>query len=94
MIVADGRTLVAADIAADGQTDVFTTKQPFAVEMASAFVRNSIALASIVGDLDQGLERDLRPATRKLLRALGPRPGEGLLQYIEGLIPSSQRAIT
>jgi hypothetical protein len=63
------------------------TRQRLLVDLAGWYLRNTIALAAVVADLDARLDGLLRPETRAILRALGPRErAADLLGYLRGLL--------
>jgi hypothetical protein len=60
------------------------TKQHRLVEMASWYIRHSIAAALLLTDFGSQLDQSVSPATRESLQAVGPGPGwlESLLMLL------------
>jgi sugar-specific transcriptional regulator TrmB len=80
MVVRDGAEVLLGDIRPEDVSAV-RSKQAHLIEMASWYIRHSIGLAALLGDLDGNLQHLLKPETRALLHALGP--GEaGWLDYM------------
>lgn len=83
--VADEGEMLFAEIRAD-ETAAMHTRQPHLINLASWFVRHSIALAAIVDDLGDGLEGALAPQTREMLDAVGPDGDGDWLSYMRRLL--------
>jgi hypothetical protein len=57
------------------------TRQTHLIEMAGWYIRHSVGLAAVLGDLNGNEQYFLKPETQELLRGLGP--GEaGWLDYM------------
>jgi predicted transcriptional regulator len=76
VVVADRAEVVAGDVGVDGETHSMRTRRPLLVDVCSASVRTSIALAAVVADLGPRLDETLVPRTRALIDAAAP-PGDG-----------------
>jgi len=83
--VFDGAALVAAQIDA-ADVSVLVTRQPMFVELTGAYIRQSIAMASIIEDLGPGFERSLKPHTRKILQAVSPQAERGFIEHMRELM--------
>jgi HTH-type transcriptional regulator, sugar sensing transcriptional regulator len=87
VLVADGAELLAGEIGADNDALAVHTQQRLLVDLASWYIRHSIALAAVVSDLDSQLERLLEPETLMTLNSVGSvMPGVGWLEHMRGLL--------
>jgi HTH-type transcriptional regulator, sugar sensing transcriptional regulator len=86
VLVADGAEVLAGEIGPNDAPAV-RTRQRLLVELASWYIRHSIALAGVVSDLGGRLGTLVRPETRALLAAVGPggRQG-GWLEHMRRLL--------
>jgi hypothetical protein len=85
LVVADRRRVVASEI--DGvDATAIETSQTLIAELAGAYIRNTIGLASVVEDLGDELENRLKPETRRVLESLGKPSGEGFFETIKELL--------
>ncbi len=87
--VADGEALVAGQIDASGATALLT-RQPMLVELTGAYIRQSIALASIIEDLGPELQRPLKSRTRKILASVSPVSNRNFIDYMDHLMSHAQ----
>lgn len=74
LLVADGQQLVAAQIQA-GQSHAVFTQQPLLVALAAAYIRQSLALATLAGELGEEFHGLLSEHARQVLDALHPEGG-------------------
>src|SRR5579863_5824867 len=72
IIVADNARLLAAEITSDHQAFAIRTEERLVVELAAAYIRQSIALAALTQDLGARFDELLSPATRRVLAKLSP----------------------
>jgi sugar-specific transcriptional regulator TrmB len=80
IVVRDSEEVLLGDIQSEDVSAV-RSKQAHLIEMAAWYIRHSIALAALLGDLDGNVQHLLKAETRALLHALGP--GEaGWLDYM------------
>jgi predicted transcriptional regulator len=87
LLVADGAKLLAGEIGAGNDTLAIRTQQQLLVDLASWYIRHSIALAAVVSDLDSQLERLLEPETLATLRMVGPGVrSNGWLDHMRSLL--------
>jgi predicted transcriptional regulator len=75
--VQDETELVMADIQANAHNEVFSaegirTRQRYLSEVASWYIRHSIALSSVLSDAGDSITSLLSPDTQSLLQSLGP----------------------
>lgn len=76
IVIRDGEEMLVGDI-----TPAMRTRQAHLIEIASWYIRHSIGLAAVLGDLNGNEQYFLKPETQELLRGLGP--GEaGWLDYM------------
>lgn len=66
------------------QTVAIRTKQPRLIEMASWYIRHSIAVATLLSELGPDFLEKLSPTTQSLLQSLGP--GKGWLETMLSLL--------
>ena len=74
LLVADNRQLVAAEFQAC-DTDAIFTEQPLVVALAVAYIRQSLALATLAGELGEEFHGLLSEHARQVLDALHPEGG-------------------
>jgi sugar-specific transcriptional regulator TrmB len=87
ILVPDGAELLAGEIGAGNDALAVRTQQPLLVDLASWYIRHSIALAAVLSDLDSQLERLLEPETLATLRSVGPTSrGDGWLEHMRRLL--------
>ena len=67
VIVADEAEVLTGEIDAGEQTQLVGSRQQLLVGLAARYIRNSIALARVLGDLDADLQATLTAETRMLL---------------------------
>jgi HTH-type transcriptional regulator, sugar sensing transcriptional regulator len=91
LVVADATRVVATEIQGSEATAV-ETSQKLIAELAGAYIRNAIALATVVEDLGDSLESRLKPTTRRVLSTLGPAAGTGFLDSLKELLQESPGA--
>lgn len=81
----DGAALVAGQIDADEAT-ALVTRQPMLVELTGAYIRQSIAMASVIADLGPRLEESLKPETRRILQSVSPQSERSFINYMSDLM--------
>ncbi len=87
IVITDQAEVLAGEITGDQDAIAVRTRQRLLIDLASWYLRNTIALAALVTDLDARLDSLLRPETRAILRALGPKgPAADLLGHLRGLL--------
>lgn len=82
VVVSDQRIALVAQISETG-ADAVLTEHPMVVELAAAFIRQSIALAVLGSELDPSLDELLAAGTRAELNRL--YPSEGFLARLNSL---------
>jgi sugar-specific transcriptional regulator TrmB len=82
---ADGSVLVAGQVQGDDATALLT-RQPMLVELTGAYIRQSIAMASIITDLGTKLEPALTAETRRILRSISPQSERSFIDYMDDLM--------
>lgn len=91
LVVADNTRVVASEIRGAEATAI-ETSQVLVAELAGAYIRNAIALATVLEDLGDALASRLQPATLHVLSRLGPAAGRGFLENLRGLLQRSHPA--
>ena len=87
LVIPDQAEVLVGEITGDQEAVAVRTRQRLLVDLAGWYLRNTIALAAVVADLDVRLDGLLRPETRAILRTLGPRErAADLLGYLRGLL--------
>jgi hypothetical protein len=56
------------------------------VELTSAYIRQSIAMASVITDLGPKLEESLQPQTRRILQSVSPQSERNFIDYMSDLL--------
>jgi DNA-binding PadR family transcriptional regulator len=93
-LVPDNREVLTGEIGADGDALAVRTSQHLLVEMASWFIRHSIALAAVISDIGDELTRIIRPETSAVLAAVGPGGrNDGWLEHMRKLLKIPRRSI-
>ena len=88
VVVADHNRVVASEI--DGsETAAIETSHSLVAELAGAYIRNAIALATVLEDVGDAFETALKPETRRVLQSLGPAADSGFLENIRGMLARS-----
>jgi sugar-specific transcriptional regulator TrmB len=78
--IRDGAEMLLGDITPECAT-AMRTRQAHLIEMASWYIRHSIGLAAVLGDLNGNEQYFLKPETQQILRGLGPDEA-GWLNYM------------
>ena len=90
VLVVDGTEVLAGERGDGDEVVAIRTRQPLLVNLVSWYIWHSIALATMLNDLNDRLEHVLDPETRARLQAVGPsEQGGGWLAYMRQLL--SQR---
>src|SRR5690606_31904629 len=84
IVVRDEAELLFADLAPD-QPSAMHTRQLSFVQMATWYLRHSIALATILSDVGEQVGSALQPRTRAALEALTPAGGNNWFDYMLAL---------
>jgi DNA-binding MarR family transcriptional regulator len=93
-LVPDDREVLTGEIGEDGDALAVRTSQHLLVEMASWFIRHSIALAAVITDIGDELTRLIQPETSAVLEAVGPGGrNDGWLQHMRTLLKRPRRAL-
>lgn len=79
IVVADGQRVLAGEMRA-GAAHAIATEQPLIVELATGYIRQSLALAAVAGALGERFDGLLSESARKLLDDL--HPGEGFFAWL------------
>ncbi len=93
VVVADGSEMLAGEVQAGEGALAVRTRQHLLVELASWYIRHSVALAALLSDLGSRLPDLLSPETMSVLSSLGPGDhSEGWLEYMRGVLSRSGAA--
>ncbi len=84
VVVRDDTELLFAEIGPDASSALHT-RQASLIEMATWYIRHSVALAAVVTDVGDQLDTLLSPETRAILEEIGPQPELGWLDYMRDL---------
>lgn len=85
--VADARTLVAGEITGEEDTQAVITHQRLVIELAASFIRQSIALATLIEDPGIKLDQSVSARTHGVLNALNPQGENGtFIDYMRRLM--------
>jgi hypothetical protein len=76
LIVSDGDAAVAGEVGSDSDAFSIKTRQRLVVDVATSYIRRSIALAAVIGDLGPRLEELVSDETRTMLASLDPVAGD------------------
>jgi predicted transcriptional regulator len=86
LVVRDDEEMIAGEVTPGGDTLTVQTRQPLIVELASSYVRHSIALAAVVGDLGARVETLVSVATQRVLDSLCPPGGAGFFDRMREML--------
>jgi hypothetical protein len=90
VIVPDGAEVLTGEIGPDDEALAVRTGQRLLIELATWYIRHSIAVAAILSDLGSGLEQFLTSETRSLLASLETNGHkQGWLEYMVRLVGKS-----
>ena len=93
LVVPDGAEVLAGEIRGNEQAQAVRTRQRLLVDLAGRHIRDGIALAAILLDLDGRLESLLKPETRDVLAGLGCCGDQaGWLEEMQHLLQRSPRS--
>lgn len=88
IVVRDETELLLASLETP-EASAIHSRQPSLVQMASWYIRHSVALAAILSDTGSSLERSLSPDTLAVLGLLVPGNGINWLDYMLTLVSDS-----
>ncbi|MDN5864701.1 MAG: hypothetical protein L0I62_05730 [Gammaproteobacteria bacterium] len=74
LLVADGEWMIAGEIS-EARTEAVATSQRLVVELAASYIRQSVALATMAGELGERFRGLLSEEARQILDALHPESG-------------------
>lgn len=77
ILVSDHAEILASEIGPDGDALAVRTRQQIQVNLASWYIRHSIALTAVLSDLGRHEDPVLAPGTRALLRSVDSREQHG-----------------
>jgi predicted transcriptional regulator len=87
VLVPDDAEVLAGEIGASEEALAVRTRQRLLVDLISWYIRHSIALAAILNDLGDRLDRLLDPETRAILQSVGPSlHNGGWLEHMRQLL--------
>jgi predicted transcriptional regulator len=90
IVAIDGKEMLAGEIDTQGNAYAVRTTHKLLVELAGWYVRNSVALATLVSDLGDQLPNLLSPGAASVLASLGPSPlAGGWLHYMREVLSRS-----
>jgi predicted transcriptional regulator len=88
IIIRDGEELLTSQISSAEDAQTVLTRQHLLVDLASGYIRRSIALAVLLGDLRTQPDSLLTPEARAALQAVDPTQTEGSwLEHLRRLFP-------
>jgi DNA-binding MarR family transcriptional regulator len=85
VLVVDGGEVLAGEINAEATLAV-RTRQRLLVDLTGWYIRNSIAIAAVLNDLGERLDRLIRPETRTVLESVGPAGSGNWLEHMRYLL--------
>lgn len=85
IVVRDEAELLFASLSQE-QPTAMHSRQPSFIQMASWYVRHSVALAAILCDVGENLDNLLNADTRAVLKAVAPDNGDNWLEYMLALV--------
>ncbi|MEP6775937.1 MAG: helix-turn-helix domain-containing protein [Chloroflexota bacterium] len=87
VVAADAKEMLAGEIKVDNTAGAVRTTQQMLVELAGLYVRNSVALATLVSDLGDRMPGLLSPEASSALASLGSgTPGRGWLEQMRAAL--------
>jgi hypothetical protein len=90
VVAVDGKEMLAGQIKADGTASAVRATQPLLVELAASYVRNSVALTTMISELGDRLGDLLSPQAMSVLATLGPDSlAGGWLNYMRDVLRRS-----
>jgi len=84
--VTDNAEAICGEVDAESNASLIRTRHKLIVELACAYIRQSIGLATITADLGERLDDLISPQTQTVLQTLGPAGSGGFLQYLHRLL--------
>ena len=92
VVVPDNSEVLAGEVVSGEAALSVRTRQRLLVELASWYIRHSIALAAVLEDLGERLDETLTPETHAILASIGPSGrNEGWLDHMRQLLTTSPR---
>jgi hypothetical protein len=89
VVAADAKEMLAGEIRPDDTAHAVRTTQQMLVELAGWYVRNSVALATLVSDLGDRLPGLLSPEAAAALASLGSDGAGGWLEQMRSVLSRS-----
>jgi HTH-type transcriptional regulator, sugar sensing transcriptional regulator len=87
LLVADDEELLAGSVQPTANTVALRTRQPFLVQLAAWYIRQSIAVATLITDLSLNLDETMGPQTRETLaKLLPPGASDDWLEHMRELL--------
>lgn len=87
VVVPDRDEVLTGEVGPDGQALTVRTHQRLFVDLAAWYIRHSIALAAVMGDLGGRLRDLLKPETQAILASVGPGgSSSGWLEHMARLL--------
>jgi hypothetical protein len=77
VLVSDDAEMLAGEIGLHDDVLAVRTRQPLQVDLASWYVRHTLALAAVLSDLSKRKDQVLTPETRALLEVVGTDNWQG-----------------
>jgi hypothetical protein len=77
LLVSDDAEALAGEIGSDGNVLAVRTRQQIQIDLASWYIRHSMALAAVLSDLSKRQDQVLGPETRALLQSVDSRRQQG-----------------
>lgn len=94
VIASDSKEMLAGEIRTDDAASAVRTNKRLLIELASSYVRNSVALATLISDLGDRLPDLLSPGANSMLSALGANSlAGGWLQHMVNVLSASNAAL-
>lgn len=89
VLTADNSEVITAEVR-NQEAMAVRTRQRLLVELAAWYIRHTIAVASLIKDLDRRDRDLLSPETRSVLRSIGSKEaGEDWLEHVRNMIQTS-----
>lgn len=84
ILVADNRRVIAAELASGDAAQAIVTSQSLIVELAAAYIRQSLALGTLAGALGERFDGLLSEQAQKVLAGL--QPEGGVLSWLQRVV--------
>jgi hypothetical protein len=89
LVIPDQESVLVGEIPSRGEASTVRSRQRLLVNMTTWFIRHSIALAAMLQEIGEHLEKRLTPSVQTVLASVGPQGSRGWLAYMRELISST-----